>query len=421
MVPDNVASGQFSVEVGGVLTASFGTFFSVTQPVPTISSFSPTSGPAGTTVTITGFGFALASGVSFNNFGRPAGTWTVQSATTILANVPATATTGIVRVTTPGGVAVSATNFTVASPPAAPTVTDFTPGSGPVGTSVTLSRTNLTSATAVAFNGTAASFPVNTATQITTSVPAGATDGPISATTSGGTGTSATPFDVTGAAVNTPVITAISPTHAPEGAQVTISGQYLTTATQVRFNGMPASFYVSVANLVAQVPVSATSGIITVATPVDDAGSPDQFQLDLLILSDAIVGFGLYYDVTVAPGATLTLGGAALGVSHSMLVRSGGGVEFNGGVIGNGSFPSEANTTLTIWQAEGLTLVPATQGDVQTQGVRTYSADTDYVYSGATQVTGAALPATVRNLTVQGGNVTLTNPLAVRRVLRLSA
>jgi kumamolisin len=80
----------------------------------------------------------------------------------------------------------------------APTVTSFSPTSGAVGTSVSLTGTNFTGATAVRFNGTSATFTVNSATSISTSVPTGATTGPISVTNASGTGTSATSFTVTG-------------------------------------------------------------------------------------------------------------------------------------------------------------------------------------------------------------------------------
>src|SRR6266480_1976025 len=78
----------------------------------------------------------------------------------------------------------------------APTITSFAPTSGSVGTSVAISGTNFTGATAVKFNGTSAGFAVNSASAITATVPAGATTGPISVTTAGGTASSAGSFTV---------------------------------------------------------------------------------------------------------------------------------------------------------------------------------------------------------------------------------
>ena len=78
----------------------------------------------------------------------------------------------------------------------APTTSSFTPTSAPVGTSVTISGTHFSGASAVAFNGSAASFTVNSDTQITASVPSGATSGPLSVTSAGGTATSAKRFRV---------------------------------------------------------------------------------------------------------------------------------------------------------------------------------------------------------------------------------
>jgi len=76
------------------------------------------------------------------------------------------------------------------------TITGFTPASGPAGTSVEISGTNFTGATAVAFNGVSASFTVTSDTTIEATVPEGATTGPVSVTTPGGTPTSANNFTV---------------------------------------------------------------------------------------------------------------------------------------------------------------------------------------------------------------------------------
>ena len=73
--------------------------------------------------------------------------------------------------------------------PQPPTITSFTPTSGATGTTVTITGTNFTDATAVSFGGTAAaSFNVVSATQITAVVGSGAS-GSVSVTTPGGTAT----------------------------------------------------------------------------------------------------------------------------------------------------------------------------------------------------------------------------------------
>ena len=78
----------------------------------------------------------------------------------------------------------------------APMISSFSPASGPVGAGVTISGSHFTGATAVAFNGAAASFAVNSDTQITATVPSGATTGPISITTPAGTTTSSKSFKI---------------------------------------------------------------------------------------------------------------------------------------------------------------------------------------------------------------------------------
>src|SRR5439155_8918541 len=109
---------------------------------PSITSFTPTTGLMGASVTISGTNFSGVTAVQFNGISA---TFTVNSATAIQATVPAGATTGPITVTTPGGTAIGSTAFTILPP----SITSFTPTSGPVGTSVTISGTNFTGAMGV--------------------------------------------------------------------------------------------------------------------------------------------------------------------------------------------------------------------------------------------------------------------------------
>ena len=77
---------------------------------PTLTSFAPTSGPAGTSVTLTGTNFISGATVSFNGTASPQ--VTVVSATTIRATAPTGVTTGPISVTTAGGTATSTASFT---------------------------------------------------------------------------------------------------------------------------------------------------------------------------------------------------------------------------------------------------------------------------------------------------------------------
>jgi PKD repeat protein len=167
--------------------------FTVTWAAPTITSFTPTGGPVGTLVNIYGTTFHNVTSVKFN--GTPAVTYGANSETWIQAYVPLGATTGPISVTTSSGTDTSTSPFTVTG--SAPTISSFTPTSGPVGASVDIQGTNFSGATGVQFNGTAdPGFVVNSSTDITAHVPAGATTGPISVSTASGIGTSWSSFTV---------------------------------------------------------------------------------------------------------------------------------------------------------------------------------------------------------------------------------
>ncbi len=66
-----------------------------------------------------------------------------------------------------------------------------------MGTAVRILGTDLTGATSVTFNGTAATFTVVSRSEITTTVPTGATTGTVEVTIPSGTLNSNTEFSVT--------------------------------------------------------------------------------------------------------------------------------------------------------------------------------------------------------------------------------
>ena len=102
-----------------------------------------------------------------------------------------------------GGSKTVSVNITVNAVPVVPTITDFTPATGPVGTVVTITGTNLSGATAVRFNGTAAIvLKVVNDTQMTVTVPIDATTGNISITAPGGTAISSGSFTATTPAIH---------------------------------------------------------------------------------------------------------------------------------------------------------------------------------------------------------------------------
>ena len=85
-------------------------------------------------------------------------------------------------------------SFDVGLPP----FVEIHPTSGSSGTAVTINGLNLSGTTSVAFNGTPASFTVQSPTIITTSVPSGATTGMVQVTTPSGTLNSNADFQVIG-------------------------------------------------------------------------------------------------------------------------------------------------------------------------------------------------------------------------------
>ena len=178
-VPTDASVGNVVVTVGGA--ASNGAYFEV---LPTITSLSPSAGPVGTAVTITGTGFGLPEPAgSYVVFNGTVGAVTSWSATSIVATVPAGATTGNVVVVA-GGQGGNGVSFTVGSS-SGPSISSLSPTSGTVGAQVTIAGTNFGSSGTVTFNGTTATTSSWNSTTIVTSVPSGATTGNVMVTVGG--------------------------------------------------------------------------------------------------------------------------------------------------------------------------------------------------------------------------------------------
>jgi ABC-type transport system substrate-binding protein len=262
-----------------------------------ISSFSPAKGPIGSTVTLTGSGFAGVSGpdaVQFN--GTDAQSYTVVSNAKITAVVAAGTTSGTITVTGPGlvGSATSGIAFVVG-----PKIDSFTPTQGPAPSVITIHGSGFTGVTAVKI-GTASAqgYTVDSDTQITAHVWPGAKTGKVTVTGPGGTATSAANFSVT------LEISALSPSKGPAGTTVTITGTGFTGATAVRFNGTPAQSFSVVSNtkITAVVAGGTVSGPIAVDSVGGTATSNGSFAL-----STSISSFSPLQGVA---GTTITINGS---------------------------------------------------------------------------------------------------------------
>jgi hypothetical protein len=222
-------------------------------------------------------------------FGSAAASFTVSEDGSITAVSPPGKGIVDVTVTTPGGTSAtgSADRFRYASPP---TVSDVSPGKGPTGggTTVAITGTNFTEATAVKFGSTSASFTVVSATSIAATSPvqaAGAVD--VTVTTPGGTSalSSADVFKVT------PTVTGVSPKvgTVAGGTGVTISGTGFipgTVATNFVFGSVKASgVNCSSSTTCTAVAPKQEAATVDVKAVVNKIASPKNFPADAFTYS----------------------------------------------------------------------------------------------------------------------------------------
>lgn len=257
VVPIGATTGTLSVAISNSTPATSSSTFTV---APQVTSLSPAVGMPGTILYIGGVNFVLnGTTVTFNGMTNPiAGT--VESSTEVAATVPTGANTGPVTVTTSAGSTVSTNIFTTGN---LPTISSFSPAAGSPGSTVVINGGNFVGTPTVYIGGVKASATVTSTSQISATVPTGATNGPIEVVTSYGSVTSSTTF-ATGAGA---IVTGFSPTIGTKGTVVTISGAGLAT-TNVNFNGHPGSVTSYSANSIqVTVPNASGTGPIEVFTP----------------------------------------------------------------------------------------------------------------------------------------------------------
>jgi len=311
---------------------SNGVLFSVTLPSPTITSFTPTSGPAGTTVTVRGTDFQLVKYVALVSPGSTNASFTVLNETTFTFVVPAGALSGPIEVTTSAGVGYSADSFTVTpTPNLVPTITSIAPNTtvaGSAGFTLTVNGTGLINSSVVGFNGVAIATTYVSATQLTAQVPASAvaTAGTVGITVTspapgGGTSAPAT-FTVTTPA---PTLVSFAPAQGLVGTTVMVTGMALTGASAVTLNGVSVGSFtvVNATALTFSVPANATSGLVAVTTPGGTATSASAFTV--LLPAPAIANLAPSTAVAGSGGFTLVVNGTGF--------LAGSVVNFNGAAL----------------------------------------------------------------------------------------
>ena len=295
--------------------------------VPTITSVSPNAGrtTGANVVTITGTGFTGASAVNFG--GTAATAFRVNSDTSITADSPAGSVGTVdITVTTPGGTSATSTadQFSYVLPA---TVTSVSPNAGPIagGTSVTITGTGFTTATAVHFGATPSTFTVNSDTSITASSPSGSVGTvDITVANAGGTSTTSPADRFTYDAV--PTVTSVSPNGGPiaGGATVTITGTGFTGTTAVHFGGTAATSFIVHSNtsITAVSPAGPVGTVvdITVTNPggTSVTSSVDQFTY---VAAPTVTSLSVTSGAA-AGGATVTITGT--GFTGTTAVHFGG-------------------------------------------------------------------------------------------------
>jgi len=337
--------------------------FTITNPVPTTTSLSPTStsaGSSGFTLTVNGTNFVSSSVVDWN--GSPRTTIVISAtqvtATILAADVNATGTAAVtVTNGAPGGGTSNAQTFTitVATSPV-PTTISISPTSTFAGSSsftLTVNGTNFVASSTVYWNGaprttTFVSSGQLTAAILTSDVATAGTDSVTVVNPLPGGGTSnAQTFTVLNPA---PTTTSISPISIAAGSSdftLTVNGTNFVNTSVVNWNGTSrtttfvSSTQVTATILAADVNATGTASV-TVANPTPGGGTSNPQTFTITAVTNpvpTIISLSPTSTPAGSPDFTLTVDGSNF-ISNSI-------VNFNG-VAATTTFVSSSTITAVI-------------------------------------------------------------------------
>ncbi len=188
-VPTGSVSGTFKIINDNGESSSAGIFTVLQAPV--VKSFSPTSGPAGTSILIRGQYFTGADSVCFNN--SAAESFSVFSDSLIVAKVPEASTDGAIRIHNQAGSGSSSAVFHVIEKPF---ILSFQPESGVPGDTILIVGMHFSDVQTVRFAQEPANFMIENDDSISAFVPDNVTTGPLTVENPAGADTSTENFSV---------------------------------------------------------------------------------------------------------------------------------------------------------------------------------------------------------------------------------
>jgi hypothetical protein len=314
VTPDNGTTNLIVTTNSGSGSSAFTVYKPIiSSVVETKTSLNRVYAGIGKTVTITGTRFdeyfdgnAVSKEgptVTFTGSGSSSVTGTIVSATyssvetgsdELVVEVPATAETGRVQVASNSGTGQSDSDITIIG---SPTITAFSPTSGIVGSTFTISGSNFDEATKVTFLGRedvtgdeaeATDYTINASgTEITVTVPADAVAGKIAVTTpynGSTTAASANAFRV----VKAPVISGFTAESGPSGTVIRITGENLWDVYTNDPNGALKAFFKGHGSgTTIPAPIEEQREIAATVVGYDEEGGT---YVDVRVPADAITG-----------------------------------------------------------------------------------------------------------------------------------